>query len=129
MKMKVYQAIASAIAAMPHHWARERLDLIEREYLPSGSGIDAGCKVLVEESREDRLVIQTAFHHMDENGYYDGWTHHKAIITPSLLYGFDVRITGRDKRGIKEYLGDLFFQMLDQEFDASKWTQEKAKAE
>lgn len=127
--MKVYQAIASAISAMPREWAEERLDLIEREFLPSGSGIDAGCKVLVEESKEDRLVIQTAFHHMDENGYYDGWTHHKVIVTPSLLFGFDVRVTGRNRNGIKEYLGDLFFQVLDQEFDADRWAQEKAKAE
>lgn len=118
--MKVYQAIASAIAAMPRDWAEERLEMIEREYLPSGSGIDAGCKILVEESHKNRLVIQTEFHHMNEAGFYDGWTSHKVIVTPSLIYGFDLRITGRDKNSIKEYLGDLFFQALDQEFDRSK---------
>jgi len=120
MKMKVYQAIASAIAALPREWAEERLDLIEREYLPSGAGINAGCKILVAESHKDRVVIQTEFHHMTEFGFYDGWTSHKVIVTPSLIYGFDLRITGRDKNGIKEYLGDLFFQTLDQEFDQAK---------
>lgn len=120
MKMKVYQAIASAISAMPREWAEERLDLIEREYLPSGSGIDAGCKILVEESHKDRIVIQTEFHHMNEVGYYDGWTQHKIIVTPSLIYGFDLRITGRDRNGIKEYLAQLFSHALEQEFDADR---------
>jgi len=115
--MKVYQALATAIACLPRDWAEERLALIERKYLPSGSGIDAGCKVLVEESNENRLVIKTAFHHMNEVGYYDGWTHHKIIVTPSLIHGFDLRITGRDKNGIKEYLGQLFDHVLEQEFE------------
>ena len=123
MKRKVYQAIASAISAMPREWAEERLDLIEREYLPSGSGINAGCKILVEESHKDRIVIQTEFHHMNEVGYYDGWTSHKVIVTPSLISGFYIRITGRDKNGIKEYLAELFYQVLDQEFDADRWAQ------
>ena len=127
MKMKVYQAIASAISALPREWAEERLALIEREYLPSGSGIDAGCKILVEESHKDRIVIQTEFHHMNEVGYYDGWTHHKIIVTPSLIYGFDLRITGRDRNGIKEYLGQLFDHALSQEFDADRWAQASMK--
>lgn len=125
--MKVFQAIASAISALPHYWAEERLDLIEREYLPSGSGIDAGCMILVEESHKDRIVIQADFHHMNEVGYYDGWTSHKVIITPSLIYGFDIRITGRDKNGIKDYLAELFCQVLDQEFDADRWAQASAE--
>jgi len=118
--MKVYQAIASAISAMPRDWAEERLNLIEREYLPSGSGLDTGCKILVEESHKDRIVIQTEFHHMNEVGYYDGWTQHKIIVTPSLIYGFDLRITGRDRNGIKEYLGQLFDHALSQEFDEDR---------
>ena len=118
--MKVYQALATAIACLPRDWAKERVDLIERKYLPSGSGIDAGCQVLVDESRDNRVVIQTAFHHMNEVGYYDGWTHHKIIVTPSLIHGFDLRITGRDKNGIKEYLGQLFDHVLEQEFDADR---------
>ena len=127
MKKKVYQAIASAIAAMPRDWAEERLALIEREYLPSGSGIDAGCKILVEESHKNRLVIQTEFHHMNEVGFYDGWTSHKVVVTPSLIYGFDLKITGRDKNGIKEYLTQLFVHALEQEFDADRWAQASAE--
>lgn len=120
--MKVYQALATAIACLPRDWAEERVNLIEREYLPQGSGIDAGCTVLVEESNANRLVIQTAFHHLNEVGFYDGWTQHKIIVTPSLIHGFDIKVTGRDKNGIKEYLGQLFYHVLEQEFD------EKAQA-
>lgn len=120
MKKKVYQAIASAISALPRDWAEERLNLIEREYLPSGSGLDAGCQILVDESHKDRIVIQADFHHMNEVGFYDGWTSHKIIVTPSLICGFDLKITGRDKNGIKEYLAQLFEHALEQEFDADR---------
>lgn len=52
---------------------------------------------------------------MNENGMYDGWTEHKAIIKPSLVFGLDLKITGRDRNGIKEYLHDTFMQALTDE--------------
>jgi hypothetical protein len=45
---------------------------------------------------------------MNEGGYYDGWTEHQVIITPSLQHGFDVRVTGQDRNEIKDYLAELF---------------------
>lgn len=76
--------------------------------LPSGSGIDLGCTITVEKSDKNRIEILTAFHHMDEFGGYDGWTEHKVILTPNFQHGFDMRITGRNRNGIKEYLMDIF---------------------
>ena len=52
---------------------------------------------------------------MDAGGGYDGWTEHSVIVTPDLATGFDLKVTGRDKRDIKEYLGELFYAALCEE--------------
>ena len=98
-------------------WAdrhREELETIEKDYLPMGSGIDSGCKIVSADG--NKIVISTAFHHMDQNGYYDGWTEHNIIVKPSLIYNFNISITGTNKNNIKEYLTDLFRSKLDQEW-------------
>ena len=77
---------------------------------PSGSGIDCGVSLLRDECKCERLVFSCDFHHMNEHGYYDGWTHHKAIVTPSLFGRISIRITGRNRNDIKEYLGDVLRQ-------------------
>jgi hypothetical protein len=45
---------------------------------------------------------------MDEHGCYDGWTHHKVIVKASLWAGIDIRVTGRDRNQIKEYIAEQF---------------------
>jgi hypothetical protein len=82
------------------------------QLLPSGSGIDWGCKIDVENSSSDKVVIAFGYHHMDDGGCYDGWTEHKLIVKPKLWADFDLRITGRDKNFVKEYLHDLFGHVL-----------------
>jgi hypothetical protein len=44
---------------------------------------------------------------MNEHGMYDGWTRHAITIRPTFD-GIDVRIGGRDRNGIKEYLADVY---------------------
>lgn len=85
---------------------------------PSGSGIDNGTHFNFEESKEDKLVFDTSYHHMNEHGYYDGWTHHEIIVTPSLMFGFSLRVTGRDRRDIKEYLSEVYSHWLSSEIDS-----------
>ena len=85
----------------------ERLTELLKE-LPHGSGLDAGVEFDSDNSTSEKLVFLTAFHHMNENGYYDGWTEHKIIIKPSLQFGFTISITGRDRNQIKEYLHEVF---------------------
>lgn len=96
--------------------------LVER-YLPSGSGWNTGTK-LDDKSTGERLVFYGSFDHMNDIGYYDGWTEHSIIVTPSLQWGFELRITGRDRNGIKEYLHDLFSAVLRQEVPA--WPLDRA---
>lgn len=80
---------------------------IEKEQLPSGSGIDRGTRVDLEKSTGDKLVLCAGFHHMNESGMYDGWTDHVITITPAFR-GVDVAIGGRNRNEIKEYLSEVF---------------------
>lgn len=124
-RMKVYQAFAQAIEARNNckrggnvewveTWA-ERIKTLESE-LPSGSGFDNGTR-LDDSSTKDRLVFSTSFHHMNEDGYYCGWSHHTAAVTPSLAHGIDVRITGRNVRDVKDYIGDIFDDAMAREIE------------
>lgn len=93
----------------------ERIDSI-MEKAPIGSGIDCGIKLNIEESSYDsKIVFDFDFHHMDENGGYDGWTIHRAIITPGFT-NINVTINGVNKNGIKDYLADLFYNWMNEEY-------------
>lgn len=123
--MKLYKAFAQAFAAYQnclksgngqweYHW-HERIETLCKTKLPHGSGFDAGTTFDFDRSKPERLVFRTAFHHMDEHGHYDGWTEHDVIVTPSLLFDFDLRVTGRDRNMIKEYIAAVFSEDLDGE--------------
>lgn len=123
MNSVLYQTIASKFVAIENcrksdtinEWESRHAESIEslvRDHMPSGSGFDCGTKFDFDASRPDRLVFTTSFHHMDDSGSYDGWTDHSVIVTPSLASGFNLRITGRDKRLIKSYIGDVFHGAL-----------------
>lgn len=108
-----YNELAQAIAWLESvgEQAEGKLDKLAA-MLPNGSGFDAGCKILFPESTPQKIVIQADFHHMDEHGFYDGWTEHKVIVTPCLQWGFKIRVTGRNRNGIKEYISDLFHDII-----------------
>lgn len=89
-----------------------------REFMPSGSGFDNGTTLDLDECKPGkRMTFNTAFHHINENGYYDGWTHHKVIVEADFS-GFTVKVTGRNKRDIKDYIVDVFRTTLNQQVDA-----------
>lgn len=91
-------------------WA-DRLETVARDMLPAGSGFDSGTRVDLDASKPGRVVLNTAFHHMNPGGFYDGWTYHNIVLTPA--FGFPiVRITGRDRNGIKDYLAEVFAASL-----------------
>jgi hypothetical protein len=96
--------------------AQERIDEIMKS-APSGSGIDHGTKISYEASRNGRMVFDFSFHHMNEGGYYDGWTEHTLVVQPSLEYDIDIVIKGRDRNQIKEYLYDVYGYWLEEEID------------
>ena len=51
---------------------------------------------------------------MDDAGGYCGWTEHRVVVK-SVFGGFTMRITGENKRGIKDYIGDVFHAWLSME--------------
>lgn len=125
MERPLYQAIASKFDAVyslrkndtESEWEGKHLDAIGRlvkEHLPSGNGFDAGTKFDDEASRPGRLIFTTYFHHMNDAGFYVGWTDHRVIVTPSLAHGYELKVTGKGKRQIKDYIADTFHEALRQ---------------
>ena len=83
------------------------------QYLPSGSGFDNGTTLNVDKSTSQKLVFETAFHHMDEHGYYTKWTDHTVTVRPAFQ-GLDIRVSGRNHNGIKEYIEGCFDHCLEE---------------
>lgn len=94
----------------------QRLAEIEKALLPSGSGIDSGTKIDYEASNQDKVVLNASFHHMNDGGYYDGWTEHVITVTPAFS-GVNIRISGRDRNEIKDYLHEVYSLCLTQVID------------
>lgn len=114
---KVAETLASfidarrnSIAANNTEWIHRHeatIRQIERDLLPSGAGIDSGTKIDLDASHGEKLVFTCGYHHMNDDGYYDGWTEHKVIVTPSFR-GINIRITGRNHNQIKDHLYETF---------------------
>lgn len=122
MKKTIAEAIAGRLAAIENcqrsgnsEWMEKHKDAIREingRHLPSGSGFDSGTRLIAEESTPNRLVFEADFHHMNEGGYYDGWTSHKVIATPSFVHGAEIKVRGRNRNDIKSYIGDMFAEIL-----------------
>ena len=120
-KIPLYVALARTIAwTPPEGYVGEREKRLKGliDELPSGSGWDCGTKLDEERTRVgvnadcERIVLFGSFHHMNDGGMYDGWTDHEIHVKPSLRWGFEMRVTGRDRNDIKDYLHDLFHEAL-----------------
>lgn len=120
--MQLYQFIAMELKRRqsPNDNIRqdaiENLKHVEKNFLPSGSGIDNGCKIAVckftNEFKElEWFEISFGYHHMNDAGYYTNWTQHKLRIKPDWI-GFSMSISGNDQNQIKEYLYDTFHLAL-----------------
>lgn len=104
-------------SAMARHWS-DYLEWIVKETAPSGSGFDNGTTLDFDASTPQRLVFLTSFHHMNENGFYTGWTEHTVIVTADLL-GLNVRVTGRDRAQIKDYIAEQFSNLDNPELEVA----------
>ena len=100
----------------------EELETLARNFLPDGSGFDAGSQIDLDASNGRRVTILTGFHHMNDAGSYDGWTRHKVIATPAFV-SFDLKVTGRDRNGIKDYIAEMFHHALGVEIETN-WDKE-----
>lgn len=121
MKNKLYQKIASCVDARLRCiennntlWEEKHFSqiwMLVKAHMPSGSGVDCGTKINLDKSTGDKLYFTFEYHHMDENGMYCGWTSHKVVVTPSLIHGINIRITG--KSDDREYFYDIFANALE----------------
>ena len=126
-KAPLYKAIASTLLAYRNcqtrgnkEWEEKHGELLEEfqgNYYPSGSGFDRGTTLDLDASTPNKLIFHTSFHHMNDTGYYDGWTEHMVTITPDLFFNFAIKISGRNRNDIKEYIHETFHTMLTQEIE------------
>ena len=129
-KISIYQELGRYINIFAQHTKNSNLfsdaivencvekaeDLVKKHF-PSGSGFDSGTIIEWDKCRYNKIVLRADFHHMDDNGHYCGWSEHEVIIVPSFSFGYDLRVTGKDKRGIKDYIEDTFHYVLQKEVD------------
>jgi hypothetical protein len=119
----LYRELASLLQAIEncrkssnlewHGRHQDRLAKLVSNGMPSGGGIDNGTKLDIDACRPGKLVFTFGYHHMNESGMYDGWTEHVLTVTPSFD-GIDLRISGRDRNQIKEYLYETYHYALTQ---------------
>ena len=126
-KILIYQELGSYINSYIWHTKNSNSDsticenLVEKaedlvkNHFPSGSGFDSGTSIVWDKCKHNKIVLKADFHHMDDNGYYCGWSEHEVIIVPSFTFGFDLHVTGKNKRNIKEYIEDTFYYVLEKE--------------
>jgi hypothetical protein len=120
--MKMFQALAQVAEILNRPYLESQvLDFQTQQYdalvklLPADSGFVQGTEFICVRSGPNRLVFRTIFQHMDDNGSYDGVTEHEVIVTASLTIGFEIRVTGKNHRDIKEHIADAFNACLSAE--------------
>lgn len=118
--MKLYQLfdkhITGSRAKPPYN--EHHLDRLEELLykLPMGSGIDAGTTIVFDECARNKIVFNSAFHVMDDRGFYDGWIEFKIVVTPSFS-GFDLEIKPLQRKTyfndyLHDYVFDVFYDAL-----------------
>jgi len=119
--MKTYERLARVVGARlsciendNEVWAETHEDTIDKimKGFPSGSGFDSGTTIDLQNSTGEKLIFLTSYHFMDEMGGYDGWEDYKIIVTPSLCFSINVKVVGKNRDAIKDYIGDIFFESL-----------------
>lgn len=123
--MKLYQRIYLTLDALRvsidrnnKEWVEKHNDVLDlmNKLLPSGSGFDEGCKIVREVTKgKEVFTIIAPYHHMDENGFYTWWTDYVIHVYPSFIGGFYIRIEGKNSNGVKEYMTELFYSVLQEE--------------
>lgn len=77
-----------------------KLETLARNYLPAGSGFDDGTRIDVRNSSKDLVILHSKYHHMDEHGFYCGWSQMRILVRwlESGNFDFDIIVDnyGRD---------------------------------
>jgi hypothetical protein len=122
MEKRVYQKLASTFMAYQNcivsgnqEWKdkhEKTINDIMEHNLPNGSGFDIGISFDFENSKDNKLIMLSSYHLMNDNGMYDGWIDFKIIVKPSLAFGFTLDIIGPFSRlrschySLKDYIAE-----------------------
>jgi len=127
MKKALYKEIATLINARNNclqnnnnDWLvkrEQKLERIAKNLLPSGSGFDCGTKIDIDKSKDDKIILTTSYHHMNDVGMYDGWNDYVITLKPSLVFDFELKIKGVNRNDIKNYMYEYFQDVLSQEIE------------
>jgi hypothetical protein len=122
--MQTYQKIATALNAIENCQKADMQDALSRwedvldginDTLPSGSGFDNGTTINRDKSTHNKIVIDSAFHHMDSNGFYCGWSDLTITVKPDLRFGIDIKISFHGSRMAQrdsDYFYDVFRECM-----------------
>ena len=69
-------------------------------------------KVDIQHSTGQRLVLLVRYKHQPEYKCHNSTTGHQVIITPCLMNGFNIRVTGLERRGAKEKIEHCFSNFI-----------------
>lgn len=107
----VYKQFASTVEAWKNcqkthnaEWEvkhMETLHQLAETFLPHGTN---GPYIDLDHTKPEKLVFRLSYHHMNKDGYYDGWTDHVVTVYPSLAFDIRLVISGQNKRDVKEIL-------------------------
>ena len=127
--MKLYEALVSTIIAYQNciktnneEWEAKHLARVKEllDELPHGSGIDGTWRADLIDTTTDLLILSCEYHHMNESGYYDGWTAFRVKVKASLLHGITVRVIGpfpSKYNDTRDYLGEILDMDLRKEVE------------
>ena len=90
------------------------LNYFTEEHLPRGSGFDGSTGIDANNSTRNSIIIWTEFHHMNDLGYYDGWSTHTFTMTADLEFGFELEHT---YEGCEEHEADFIFDHMREALD------------
>ena len=81
------------------------------KHFPHGSGFDSKPEFSFDLSAYNKWIIFQSYHHMNDNGYYCGWSHFKIIVTPCFVGGFEIKIIAKhsSRECSKRFNNDDYF--------------------
>lgn len=131
--MKVYRRLANLVVAIRNceksnnrEWYEKHSETVKKiveKYLPSGSGFNSGTTLLLDCSSMNKLMFESRYEPMNENGYYYEDSFMILVtMTPNLALDYDLNIGYEpDRQGYKdefnEYFNEVFCNALDSEVE------------
>lgn len=108
---QVFNEIAKLVKLFKEHESNKGYHVVQvhrimNEYFPAGENI-AEIDFIFNESSNKKLVFTCIYHHEADNSM----TAHNVVVTPATLdYNpcFNIKVTGRDKNGVKDIIKKTF---------------------